>query len=91
MPHSNSRWARRGCVPCRPDGEEVFLSWPHMQLLREPLLHFAVAGAILFAGYSWLNNTQADTTAIEPVRIGEGDVRWLKQTWSSQWVREPSP
>jgi parvulin-like peptidyl-prolyl isomerase len=62
-----------------------------MQLLREPLLHFAVAGAILFAGYSWLNNTQADTTAIEPVRIGEGDVRWLKQTWSSQWVREPSP
>ena len=61
-----------------------------MQLLREPLLHFAVAGAILFAGYSWLNNTQADTTAIEPVRIGEGDVRWLKQTWSSQWVREPS-
>ena len=61
-----------------------------MQLLREPLLHFAVAGAILFGGYSWLNNTQADTTAIEPVRIGEGDVRWLKQTWSSQWVREPS-
>ena len=61
-----------------------------MQLLREPLLHFAVAGAILFGGYSWLNNTHADTTAIEPVRIGEGDVRWLKQTWSSQWVREPS-
>ena len=61
-----------------------------MQLLREPLLHFAVAGAILFGGYSWLNNTRADTTAVEPVRIGEGDVRWLKQTWSSQWLREPS-
>ena len=61
-----------------------------MQPLREPLLHFAVAGAILFGGYSWLNNPQADTTAVEPVRIGEGDVRWLKQTWSSQWLREPS-
>ena len=61
-----------------------------MQLLREPLLHFAVVGAILFGGYSWLNNTWADTTTVEPVRIGEGDVRWLKQTWSSQWVREPS-
>ena len=24
------------------------------------------------------------------MRIGEGDVRWLKQTWSSQWLREPS-
>ena len=61
-----------------------------MQLLREPLLHFAVAGAILFGGYSWLNNPRADTTAVEPVRISEGDVRWLKQTWSSQWLREPS-
>ena len=61
-----------------------------MQLLREPLLHFAVVGAILFGGYSWLNNPRADTTAVEPVRIGEGDVRWLKQTWSSQWLREPS-
>ncbi len=61
-----------------------------MQLFREPLLHFAVVGAILFGGYSWLNNTRADTRAVEPVRIGEGDVRWLKQTWSNQWVREPS-
>ena len=61
-----------------------------MQPLREPLLHFAVAGAILFGGYSWLNNPRADTTAVEPVRISEGDVRWLKQTWSSQWLREPS-
>ena len=61
-----------------------------MPLLKEPLLHFAVVGAILFGGYSWLNNTGADTTAVEPVRIGEGDVRWLKQTWSSQRVRAPS-
>ena len=28
--------------------------------------------------------------AVEPVRISEGDVRWLKQTWSSQWLREPT-
>ena len=27
---------------------------------------------------------------VEPVRIGDGDVRWLKQTWSSQWLREPT-
>jgi parvulin-like peptidyl-prolyl isomerase len=61
-----------------------------MQLLREPLLHFAVAGAMLFGGYSWLNNTRADTKAVEALRLGEGDVRWLKQTWSSQWLREPT-
>ena len=44
-------------------------------LLREPLLHFAVAGAILFGGYSWLNSMRVGPTALEPVRIGEGDVR----------------
>jgi PPIC-type PPIASE domain len=61
-----------------------------MKLLREPLLHFVVGGAILFAGYSWLNREQADTSGLEPVRIGEGEVRWLKKTWANQWLREPS-
>jgi hypothetical protein len=61
-----------------------------MTLFREPLLHFAVIGAILFGGYSWLHDEQPDAAAGEPVRIGEGDVRWLKQTWSSQWLRDPT-
>jgi hypothetical protein len=61
-----------------------------MKVLSEPLFHFAVAGAILFGGYAWLNDQRAEATAVEPIRISEGDVRWLKQTWSSQWLREPS-
>lgn len=62
-----------------------------MTLLKEPLLHFGIAGAILFGCYSWLDDRSVETGAGEPVRIGEGDVRWLKQTWSSQWLREPTP
>jgi hypothetical protein len=61
-----------------------------MKLLREPLLHFVIGGAILFAGYSWLNREQAHTSDLQPVRIGEGEVRWLKETWANQWLREPS-
>jgi parvulin-like peptidyl-prolyl isomerase len=61
-----------------------------MNLLKEPLLHFAVVGAIVFGSYSWLSEKRHETSAVEPVRIGEGDVRWLTQTWSSQWRREPS-
>lgn len=61
-----------------------------MTLFREPLLHFAVIGAVLFGGYSWLHDARPDAAAGEPVRIGEGDVRWLKQTWSSQWLRDPT-
>ena len=60
-----------------------------MKLLREPLLHFAVAGAVMFGGYSWLHDNRAQDGA-EPVRIGEGDIRWLRQTWSSQWLRDPT-
>ena len=61
-----------------------------MKLLREPLLHFAIGGAILFAGYGWLNREDATTDSVEPVQIGEGEVRWLQETWTSQWLREPS-
>jgi len=60
-----------------------------MKLLKEPLLHFVVAGAFLFAGYAWLNREQADGNGIEPVQIGDGEVRWLKETWANQWLREP--
>jgi hypothetical protein len=62
-----------------------------MTLLREPLLHFAVIGAVLFGSYSWLGDEGSDTETVEPVRIGEGDIRWLKQTWSRQWLRDPAP
>ena len=61
-----------------------------MKVLKEPLLHFVIAGAILFAGYAWLGREQADTSRLESVRIGTGEVRWLKETWTSQWLREPS-
>ncbi len=61
-----------------------------MTLLKEPLLHFGVVGALLFGCYSLLHEKRVETNVVEPVRLGEGDVRWLKQTWSSQWLREPS-
>src|SRR5262245_30184259 len=62
-----------------------------MKLLREPLLHFLVAGAPLFAGYAVLN--RAPTQETDPqreVRISAGDVRWAAETWTRQWHRSPS-
>ncbi|CAN7416897.1 peptidyl-prolyl cis-trans isomerase [Rhizobium sp. LjRoot258] len=61
-----------------------------MNLLREPLLHFVLGGALLFAGYAGLEREQTDASGLEPVRIGEGEVRWLKETWANQWLRAPS-
>jgi hypothetical protein len=62
-----------------------------MKLLREPLLHFVAAGAILFAAQAWWNRDGADADAVDAVRITEGDVRWLVETWRGQWLREPQP
>ncbi|SEI18730.1 hypothetical protein SAMN05216228_104127 [Rhizobium tibeticum] len=56
-----------------------------MNLLREPLLHFALGGALLFAGYAGLEREQTDASGLEPVRISEGEIRWLKETWANQW------
>jgi hypothetical protein len=59
--------------------------------LREPLLHFLVAGGVLFAAYAWLNpSTPAAGPGPRQVRIGAGEVRWLTETWVRQWHREPT-
>lgn len=55
--------------------------------LSEPLVHFLVAGGLLFAAYAWLNRD--DTAAAEAVRITTAEVNWLKETWTRQWHRPP--
>ena len=61
-----------------------------MRLYRDPLLHFAVAGALLFAGYILINHNKTDTPSTDPVHVGEGEVRWLKETFANQWQRTPT-
>jgi len=59
--------------------------------LKEPLLHFLIAGLSLFAAYVWLNSDTADEKKAERVvRITTAEVEWLKQTWARQWQRPPS-
>jgi hypothetical protein len=87
------------CVPRSPSGRSLPLtasrkSGPSIVttlrgFLGEPLLHFTVAGAILFAGYGWMN-AAAPSKADAPVRIGQGEIGWLRETFSSQWRRDPS-
>ena len=58
-------------------------------LLRDPLMRFLLAGALLFAGYEFVNRGKAAPDAVEPVHIGAGDIRWLEQTFANQWQRSP--
>ena len=61
-----------------------------MKLLREPLLHFLIAGSLLFGGYEWLNRAAPAPETEGPVRIGDGEVRWLRETFANQWRRGPT-
>ena len=61
-----------------------------MKILREPLLHFTIIGAILFGGYEWLNRGGQTAVANEPITIGVGEVRWLRETFAAQWRRSPT-
>ena len=60
------------------------------RLLKEPLLHFLLLGALLFGAYAWLNRGAGDSRTGRQVRVSEGDVRWLVETWTRQWQRPPT-
>ena len=64
------------------------MSW--IRLLKDPLLHFAAAGAILFGAYAIINRGEMIPSATDPIQIGEGDIRWLKETFANQWQRAPT-
>jgi hypothetical protein len=61
-----------------------------MNVLREPLLHFTIAGVVLFGSYEWLNRGAQPPHADTPITIGTGEVRWLRETFGSQWRRSPT-
>jgi hypothetical protein len=60
-----------------------------IRILKEPLLHFLVIGAVLFGTYAWFNR-DGNETGTPQVRLGESDVRWLKETFALERQREPT-
>jgi hypothetical protein len=60
------------------------------QILKEPLLHFLVIGAVLFGAYAWLNRDGGGSPARE-VPLAESDVKWLTDTFALEHRRQPTP
>ena len=62
-----------------------------MKFFREPLLHFLLAGALLFGAYAWLNRGENDAGDLDrTIRITEREMTWLAETWKRQWQRQPN-
>lgn len=58
-----------------------------MKLLREPLLHFLVIGAVLFGVYQWANG---DETAPDEIVVSAGQITSLEAIFSQTWQRPPT-
>jgi peptidyl-prolyl cis-trans isomerase C len=58
------------------------------KVLREPLLHFLVAGLILFVFWGvWGNNPGSDS---EQIIVGSARIEQIKNSWKKQWRRIPT-
>jgi hypothetical protein len=59
------------------------------KLIKEPLIHFLILGALLFA----LNNVVGDsssTDADNSIVISDTEVEWMQSTWNKKWGRMPT-
>jgi peptidyl-prolyl cis-trans isomerase C len=59
------------------------------KLLREPLVHFMVAGALVFAFSLWRG--EAADPASRMITITESQVTRLAASWEQSWRRPPTP
>ena len=56
-------------------------------LLREPLVHFLLAGAVVFALFGGAASDPADRS----ITVDEPQIRVLAEQWEATWQREPTP
>ena len=63
----------------------------HMKrLLKEPLFHFLVLGALLFGAYAWLDGGESAPGNGATVRVTSTEVAWLADTWTRQRQNPPT-
>ncbi len=59
-----------------------------MKFLREPLLHFVLLGAALFAGYHFLN--RSPQTGPQQIVVSPGQIEHMVTTFARTWQRPPN-
>src|SRR5678815_5075831 len=59
------------------------------RFLREPLLHFTLIGALIFAVNAWRAGRVPVESSRGRIDINAGTVAWLREGFSRQWHRAP--
>jgi parvulin-like peptidyl-prolyl isomerase len=62
-----------------------------VSFLRQPLLHFLLIGAAVFAVYDALDNSASTGSAQEEIVISDATVAQLAANFQSVWSRAPTP
>ncbi len=60
------------------------------RLLREPLVHFLLLGALLFAGYAYFDHGRGGAESSKRIQLSLDDLSQLAMLFQSQWKRDPS-
>jgi hypothetical protein len=60
-------------------------------ILREPLVHFVVAGGVLFAAWSWVAPKEAAGPDDAVIVLDQARLDHLETLWKAQWKRDPAP
>ena len=61
------------------------------RLLREPLLHFLLAGAAVFAVYAWLHPESLASDSSHRIELTQDDLRQIATGWLAQGRPAPTP
>lgn len=59
------------------------------KILREPLLHFLLLGAVFFLVYFWLNPSDG-MSADNQIHVSQNDIDRFAQIFQKQWNRKPT-
>ncbi len=64
---------------------------PVRRWLREPLLHFLIAGLALFGLYRALHPSPGRDERSNRIELSADDLRQIDVAWRAQWQRSPTP
>ncbi len=59
-------------------------------LLREPLLHFILLGALIYLFYGLAQQISVDTGQ-RTLTVTASEIDWLESSWRKRWNRSPTP
>jgi hypothetical protein len=60
------------------------------KLAREPLIHFLLLGALIFAVNGWRERQRPSETGTARIEVTAGVIAWLSEGFAKQWHRAPN-